>query len=116
MSTEYKRPTADSDPGSGVLYSSTAYTASSSMSAVYSGKSGVGPTGSSSTISASDSSGTGSHTTSSSRAFKTWQSASGGYASLTLYASVATTLTNTGDTYLYYSTNSGSTWTLFRTI
>lgn len=102
-STEYLRPTTDTDPG--VAVCSTTNEASVSMSAVYSGKSGAGPTGSSATQTVLYSS---SNDFGKSRIFSGWQSATKTYTSLTLYYSGS--CSGTGMCNSEYSTNGGSTW------
>ena len=106
-STEYLRPTADAQQ-TGVGCTATTNVSSSSMSAVYSGKSGNGPTGSSATLpSVSYSSGS----LYSQRVFTTWQTGHTESAT-TLYISAnLSTKTGGGGGCVYYSTNSGSTWT-----
>ena len=106
-STEYLRPTADATQ-SGVGCTGTANISSSSMSAVYSGKSGNGPTGSSATLPSVSYTGGSRY---SQRVFTTWQTGHTESAT-TLYVSAAlTTATGADNGCIYYSTNSGSTWT-----
>jgi hypothetical protein len=85
--TEYLRPSADATTTVGTdCFTNTAgtNTASSSMSAVYSGKSGAGPTGAS-----ASSTGSGSTVVQYvARVFNTWQSSSHSYSALTLNLSV----------------------------
>jgi len=105
--TEYLRPTADANGAlSSLSCASGSDTTSSSMSAVYSSKSGNGPTGSSAQLPS-----LGSTNTYSDRVFSTWQSGHSESAT-TLYVSVAAT-TLTGDVAgcVFYSTNGGSSWT-----
>lgn len=103
QSVEYLRPTTDVDPGTAVC--SDIAESSLSMSAVYSGKSGVGPTGSEGTqtvlYNPSDDYGK-------SRIFGNWQSATETYSSLTLNYSGS--CSGTGSCSVDYSTNGGSTW------
>lgn len=93
-STETLRPTADATTTVDTdCFTNTAGTnsASSSMSTVYSGKSGVGPTGASASL-------TGSGTKTDhyvARVFNTWQSSSQSYSALTLNLSV-NCVTNAG--------------------
>ena len=106
-STEYLRPTADAQQ-TGVGCTGTTNVSSSSMSAVYSGKSGNGPTGSSATLPSVSYSGGSRY---SERVFTTWQTGHTESAT-TLYISAnLSTQTGSGSGCIYYSTNSGSTWT-----
>lgn len=106
-STEYLRPTADANE-SGVGCTGTTRISSSSMSAVYSGKSGNGPTGSSATLPSMSYTGASLY---SERVFTTWQTGHTESAT-TLYISAnLSTQTGLGSGCIYYSTNSGSTWT-----
>ena len=87
----------DSNPGS-----------TSSMAAVYTGKSGIGPTGSSATQTATTPD-TGTHT--SQRTFSTWQTTTNTYSALTVYVSSKyATTAGSGSGYLWYSTDGGSNW------
>ena len=105
--TEYLRPTADATQ-SGVGCTATTNGSSSSMSAVYSGKSGNGPTGSSAKLPSESYSGSSYY---SERVFTTWQTGHTESAT-TLYISAnLSTHTGTSSGCIYYSTNSGSTWT-----
>ena len=106
-STEYLRPTADAvETGVGCI--GTTNVSSSSMSAVYSGKSGNGPTGSSATLPSVSYS---SNSRYSQRVFTTWQTGHTESAT-TLYISAnLSTQTGISSGCIYYSTNSGSTWT-----
>ena len=109
--TEYLRPTADATQ-SGVGCTATTNGSSSSMSAVYSGKSGNGPTGSSAKLPSESYSGSSYY---SERVFTTWQTGHTESAT-TLYISAnLSTQAGTGSGCIYYSTNSGSTWTLITT-
>ncbi len=106
-STEYLRPTADAQQ-TGVGCTATANSSSSSMSAVYSGKSGNGPTGSSAAL-PSVTYAVNSYY--SERVFTTWQTGHTESAT-TLYISAnLSTQTGASSGCIYYSTNSGSTWT-----
>ena len=106
-STEYLRPTADAVE-TGVGCTGTTNVSSSSMSAVYSGKSGNGPTGSSATLPSVSYTGGSRY---SERVFTTWQTGHTESAT-TLYISAnLSTKTGGGGGCVYYSTNSGSTWT-----
>jgi hypothetical protein len=82
------------------------------MSAVYSGKSGTGPsTGTSATLIQVSPSSTGYYTTS--RIFTPFQTASGTYTADTLNVNFSCTPgTHGGICTFYYSTNGGSSWTL----
>lgn len=106
--TEYLRPTADANSTSSGCATGTDVT-SSSMSAVYTGKSGAGPTGSSAT----NSTGSQSATEYSARLFSSWQTTSKTYTALTINVSNACTITGAGigHCWILYSLNSGSTWT-----
>ena len=109
---EYKRPTADVQTTVTSGCSGT-NVASSSMSAVYTGKSGVGPTGSFASIAESGSA--VGLTEYQARQFNTWQSTSSTYATLTLNVSVSCSVSNeqpagSGECFALYSTDSGSTW------
>ena len=115
QSVESLRPTADANYF-GSLCNYGTETISSSMSAVYSGKSGSGPTGSSASISDTSSYGLGS----SGRIFTNWATTSNSYSSLTVNLSAASAFTgdpgNSVQTLAYYSTNSGSTWTILMNV
>lgn len=110
--TEYLRPSADANTtATSTCDASGNHDTSSSMSAVYSGKSGAGPIGSSASISD-----TGTTVTRyEARVFSIWQSSSQTYTALTLNLSVGCTTTDSegagGACGAAYSTNSGSTWT-----
>ena len=107
-STEYLRPTADAVETGVGLCTGTTNISSSSMSAVYSGKSGNGPTGSSATLPSVSYTGGSRY---SERVFTTWQTGHTESAT-TLYISAnLSTKTGGGGGCVYYSTNSGSTWT-----
>jgi hypothetical protein len=105
--TEYLRPTADANTT--VSLAQCANTdGTSSMAAVYTGKSGIGPTGSSATQTASTLN-TSVHTTQ--RTFSTWQTTTNTYSALTVYVSSKyATTAGSGSGYLYYSTDGGSNW------
>ena len=105
-STEYLRPTADAQQ-TGVGCTATTNVSSSSMSAVYSGKSGNGPTGSSATLPSVSYVGNSRY---SGRVFTTWQTGHPESAT-TLYISANLSGTGSPSGCIYYSTNSGSTWT-----
>lgn len=117
-STEYRRPTADADSTNGLLLiacgiSSGAKTniASYSQSAAYSGKTGVGPTGSSAFLLLASSSSSEEYTA---RVFKNW--ATGSAYSLVLYLSMSCDIEEDGNRDgglcgAAYSTDGGSTWT-----
>ena len=108
-STEYLRPTADAQQTGVGGCTGTTNVTSSSMSAVYSGKSGNGPTGSSAKLPSESYSGSSYY---SERVFTTWQTGHTESAT-TLYISAnLSTQAGTGSGCIYYSTNSGSTWTL----
>jgi hypothetical protein len=117
--TEYRRPTADVDAGSAETIctgSGGSYGTSSSMSAVYSGKSGAGPNGSSATLAeVSPSSGSG-NSNWTVRKFTTWQSTGFSYTSLAVNISIKCTVTTGGSCQAFYSTNGGSSWTNFGSI
>ena len=104
---DYLRPTADADlpVATAPCSSPGSNQSSSSMSAVYSGKSGVGPTGASADLSSFYSGGT--HW--SGRQFSVWQTPLHAYSSLT----ISITVTQSGVTEGCYSTNNGATWTSF---
>ena len=109
-STEYLRPTADANQAVASVCGLGGYSdiASTSMSAVYSGKSGVGPTGSSAVLSLS--AGTTDRFTS--RTFSGFPNSSHTYtASPILYVSAACATFSTAACIVYYSVNSGSSWT-----
>ena len=115
--TEYLRPTADATSSSSALKSATcAGTAtnqsSSSNSAVYTGKSGIGPTGSSGGQSATTNSTTGFYTM---RSFTTWQSTTNTYTALTVSISIKCATVNNDAVQARcgaaYSTDGGSSWT-----
>lgn len=119
QTNDYKRPTADvssvtpfsagNDIACMASNGSDGFVASPAMTPVYSGKSGTGPTGSSST----QAPGNGQTFE---RRFTTWQSAVGSYTALTLNISMACTQVNGTDPYFCgasYSTNNGSTWNAF---
>jgi hypothetical protein len=113
--TAYQRPTANSDPGAtyNVGCNGGVNVASSDMSNVYSGKSGAGPTGTSVGIPVVYSSGQ----TYEKRVFTSFQALTGTPSALTLSASVKYISTPTGYAYcVYYSTNSGSSWTTMGTV
>lgn len=110
--TQYLRPTADADTTTGPCAADNVYVASGSGSLTYSGKSGVGPTG----TGYSDYSVTGSFTNNRyiNRVFSTWATTSYTYTALTLNVSVAgstSSNSNGGEYDMYYSTDTGSTWT-----
>ena len=116
-STEYLRPTADATSSSSALKSATcAGTAtnqsSSSNSAVYTGKSGIGPTGSADGQSATTDSTTGFYKM---RGFTTWQSTTNTYTALTVSISIKCATVNNDAVQARcgaaYSTNGGSAWT-----
>ena len=114
-STEYLRPTADAQSTANVGCAfNGADVVSSSMSAVYSSKSGVGPTGSSATLVGTYSAGQKYEE----RIFSTWQSAvHTPYSVLTLNVSIAHSSLGTGAAAcIGYSTNGGSSWTSLGTI
>ena len=109
-STEYLRPTADANQAVSSVCGLSSYsdTASTSMSAVYSGKSGVGPTGSSAVLSLS----TGATDRFTSRTFSGFPNSSYTYtASPILYVSAGCATASTAACRVYYSVNSGSSWT-----
>lgn len=111
-STEYLRPTADAVE-TGVGCTGTTNVSSSSMSAVYSGKSGNGPTGSSATLPSVSYTGGSRY---SERVFTAWQT---GHTEITttLYISANLDgLAGAASGCIYYSTNSGSTWTSIATV
>ena len=108
--TQYSRPTSDSSQSiTGISCDSGANFTSSSMSAVYSGKSGVGPTGSSATVGATYSSGQ----QYAERLFSGFHSVTGTITALVLNASLSYLVNNDSGAApcVYYSTNSGSSWT-----
>jgi hypothetical protein len=120
--TYYQRPTSDTDGGSfGVCHANAGtgpnYNASSSASAVYSGKSGLGPTGSSVDIGIV---GNDPFPDYLSRTFNTWQSEQPSPISLTLNVNTACNISDGGDNvggscFIFYSLNGGSTWTTLYT-
>lgn len=107
---DYERPTTDSDLTAQVSPCSGSGTnmLSASMSAVYSGKSGIGPTGAYGELDATYSG--GSHW--SGREFSAWESPAFSYSSLTINITVSQSGSGAG-TQACYSTNSGSTWASF---
>ena len=114
---EYRRPTADANGASVALRTAACYSGSSSSSssnsAVYTGKSGAGPTGASATQTITNSSTPSKYKI---RVFTTWQSASTTYTNLTVSASLSCDITDNGDGVggtcgAAYSTDNGSTWT-----
>jgi len=110
MAIEYLRPTADVDSSGVGPYDSGTHVATTSQSVVYSGKSGVGPTGSSGIISVSPG---GAYQGYSQRIFKTFQTPTRTYTDLTInvsadYSLVGST-TGVGH-FVYYSINGGSSW------
>ena len=113
--TAYQRPTANSDPGAtyNVGCNGGGNVVTTNMSNVYSGKSGTGPTGTADGIIALYSSGQ-SYVK---RVFTSFQALTGTPSALTLSASVKYSGTPTGYAYcVYYSTNSGSSWTTMGTV
>jgi hypothetical protein len=109
--TEYNRPTADANLTTSIGCSGTNI-GSTSMTATYSGKSGIGPTGASSAqLVASPSSGSVYYMKS-----RVFTFPAGSWSGLTLYVSLSC-YNDTSQTYgscgAYYSTDSGSTWTSF---
>ena len=109
-STEYLRPTADANQTVASVCGVSGYSdiASTSMSAVYSGKSGVGPTGSSAVLSLS--AGTTDRFTS--RTFSGFPNSSYTYtASPILYVNAGCATVSAAACSVYYSVNSGSSWT-----
>ncbi len=112
QTVEYLRPTTDTNTSTSACSTLGTNTASSSMSAAYSGKTGAGPTGSSASLDASYSGGA----RWAGRQFSTWQtSIYGGYAYLTVNLTVSQ-LGSSPVSYACYSTNGGSTWTSFGNI
>jgi len=112
-SQEYKRPTADTSVNiTGLAGCSTGshddIYGTGDLSAVYSGKSGVGPTGSSGSI--LDRYADLTAQSYMQQKFATWQTTGNSYTSLILYVSAKSTLTNGGTAYLKYSTD-GTTFT-----
>ncbi len=108
--TQYSRPMADSTQSiTGLSCDSGTNIASSSMSAVYTGKSGAGPTGSSATVGATYSSGQQYEE----RLFYNFQTITGSITVLVLNASLSYLVNNDSGAQpcVFYSTNSGSTWT-----
>ena len=111
----YQRPTADVDGAASGQSCGSEYVSSSSMSGVYSGKSGVGPIGSGAVMGATDDSGSSSDTYKG-RTFTTWQNFTGTVTTLTLNVTVGVTSNayhgHGGDpsAYGWYSTDGGSTW------
>jgi hypothetical protein len=103
-SYEYLRPTADA--GSTAVCGDIGGTSyATSMSAVYTSKSGAGPTGSGVNI-------TGASFTEVGRKFTTWQTTVHSYSALTVYvSSVSTNPSVYGN--MCYSIDGGSTWTNF---
>ena len=113
---EYLRPTADTTAATGVGCVTGTNVASSSMSAVYSGKSGAGPTGSSAQLTATFSS---SIEHNEQRIFSAFQSPTHSYSSLTLNISISYIHIGSGVNSaqcMFYSTDSGSTYTSLGTI
>lgn len=108
--TEYRRPTSDVDANPPSFCSGAPGISSSSEAVVYSGKSGAGPTGSSYSATASG----GLEPQVTSRKFVNFQAASTGYTTLVVNISLAASFTGSGTPLVtaYYSTNSGSTWTM----
>jgi hypothetical protein len=104
---EYRRPTADAN-GTYSGCNGTTDVASSSMSAVYSGKTGVGPTGVSANMP--------NITTASQysqRIFSSFAAASQVYSTLIIHVSGSTVATNSASAVVFYSGDSGSTWVDF---
>ena len=109
MAIEYLRPTADATANILVGYHTGTNVASSDMSAVYTGKSGVGPTGSSAVLSLNPLGGVQRY---SQRIFSSWQTTVNSYSSLILKISDKYAVSGSGlvpD--MWYSTDGGSTWT-----
>ena len=109
QSNEYLRPTADAnstaDLSSYLFCFNTGISTSTSLSTVYTGKSGAGPTGSGNTQTATYS-GSASYNQ---RIFSSWQTTTRTYTSLTLNLSLAVpALPGTVDA--GYSLDGGSTW------
>jgi hypothetical protein len=104
---DYRRPSADADANTtSYACGGTLLGTSTSMSAVYSSKSGNGPTGSSSTITATSA---GAASRVNGRVFTGWSSPYS-YSALTLYISASCAGTNNHSCSAEYSTNGGSTW------
>ena len=107
--TEYLRPTADANTTVSLSQCDTNPGSTSSMAAVYTGKSGIGPTGSSATQTATT---PNTNLYTSQRTFSTWQTTTKTYSALTVYVSSEyATTAGSGSAFLYYSTNGGSNWT-----
>ena len=106
---QYLRPTADSDSSSAIISvcsGSGVHAASSSMSSVYSGKSGIGP------VTSAFGYLQGSGNTFEQRIFSSWQSASASYSNLALSVNWSCAAGNIdGVCTLGYSSNSGASWT-----
>jgi len=111
--TEYKRPTADANASVPSVCTGSVDQASSSMSAVYTGKSGMGPLGGGASLTATYA-GSG-ESVYSARIFSAWQTAGHTYTSLTVTANAISSVV-TGSATLYYSTNSGSSWSLLGSV
>ena len=106
--TEYLRPTADANTTVSLAQCDSNPGSTSSMAAVYTGKSGIGPTGSSATQTATTP-GTSPYT--SQRTFSTWQTTTNTYSALTVYVSSKyATTAGSGSGWLYFSTDGGSSW------
>ena len=102
-SYEYLRPTADA--GSTAACSGIGGTSyATSMSAVYTSKSGAGPAGSGVNI-------TGASYAQVGRKFTTWQTTVHSYSALTVYVSSVSTNPNVYG-FMCYSIDGGSTWSL----
>ena len=102
-SYEYLRPTADAGSTATCGFGGTSY--ATSMSAVYTSKSGAGPIGSGVNITAASSAQVG-------HKFTTWQTTVHSYSALTVYVSSVSTISGVYGV-MCYSVDSGSTWTNF---
>ena len=118
-SYEYRRPATDADSTNNALGAAACNdnvgtnSGSSSNSAVYTGKTGPGPTGS---IAAQGITNTTYPAKYRTRVFTTWQAAGNSYSNLTINVNVKCAITDGGDNVgglcgAAYSTDGGSTWT-----
>jgi hypothetical protein len=115
----YQRPTANANSSNATLLGGNQNYGSTSLSAVYSGKSGNGPVGSSGSEATPTSSGI-SYNYTSARVLTNWQSYTSTPVSVTLNASLSCSISpdgqgDDGGCIAWYSTNAGSSWTSFYT-